>query len=116
MSDDEDDDYYGDDDDDGEVERIDLGSFLGLEDRGSDELEDEEDLDEEELDEDEIKENAAIRRIRESVNREEAREVFESTIAGGDDYTEEALDAFITQEVYRAYDDGEQAIYWEGRS
>lgn len=108
MSDEDDDDDYGDDDEEGGG--LDLGLFLGDEDPDDDDEWDEEESD---LDPDEIKERAAIKRIRDSVNREEAREVFENTEAPDGDYTEEELDAFITKYVYLAYDDGDETVQWD---
>lgn len=109
MSDDEEDDYYGDDDDDGDG-RLDLGTFLGEEDTDED-FDDDDDLSDEEKDE-----KAAIKQIIEGVNREEAREVFESMKNPDDGYPESDLDAFITEWAYEFYDNGHETIDWSSVS
>lgn len=103
MMDDDDDDYYVDDDDEGG--RLDLGSFLGDEDPDDEE-------DEGELDDEALEEKAAIKRMIEAVNREEARESFESMMDPEEGYPEADLDAFITEWAYEFYDQGATAIDW----
>ena len=103
YEDDDEENYYSDDDDDDDS-RIDLGAFL---DDGE-----EADEDDTEISDEESEERAAIKRIMDAVNREEARESFESIVNPKDGYPEEELDAFIKEWAYEFYDQGADAIDW----